>query len=114
MITIFRVVLLFQRHMGVCGKKADDVFSWILRKGRHSAIWLCGSPPLHQEAERFSLKQNNMATSQEPQLSGLGAGVILLTTSGTYYFVHHVERYKTVICFIEQQHEIVPPLDPGY
>ena len=40
MITIFRVVLLFQRHMGVCGKKAD---SWILRKGRHSAIWLCGS-----------------------------------------------------------------------
>ena len=45
--------------------------------------------------------------------SGLGFGVILLTTSRTYYFIHHVEWYKSVLCFIEQQHEIVPPLAPG-
>ena len=45
--------------------------------------------------------------------SELGAGVILLTTSWTYYFSHHVERYKSVLYFREQQHEIVPPLAPG-
>ena len=45
--------------------------------------------------------------------SELGAGVIPVTTSRTYYFSHHVERYKSVLCFIEQQHEIVPPLAPG-
>ncbi|XBI94916.1 hypothetical protein VPH35_031470 [Triticum aestivum] len=47
------------------------------------------------------------------EASELGAGVIPLTTSRTYYVSHHVERYKSVLYFIEQQHEIMPPLAPG-